>query len=100
MTSWNDEVVVFAGGPVVAEGHVFVVGEEQLGIYVNEEALDRQDMKEPCHSTVRSTFALISLAGNLAEDAAMVDVGSGVAGTRHHVRVAHGRHCGSGTTVK
>ena len=32
--SRNDEVVVLPGGPVVAEGHVLVVGEEELGICI------------------------------------------------------------------
>ena len=33
MLSWNNEVVVVAGRPVVTEGHVFVISEEELGIY-------------------------------------------------------------------
>jgi len=72
MLSWNNEVVVLPGGPVVAKGHVFVVGEEELGI-----------------------FALLSLAGNFAKYATIVDLGLGGAGIGHHAYVSHRSNCGT-----
>ena len=92
--SRNDKVVVLPGGPVVAEGHVLVVGEEELGICIRV-----------CHSLTTSvlcivnphmivvlpTFALIPLAGNFAKDAAGVVLGHGGAGARvHQPNFAHG----------
>ena len=42
--SWNNEVVVVPGRPVVTEGHVFVIGEEELGICRIDSLLTRRQL--------------------------------------------------------
>ena len=79
--------MVVAGRPVVTEGHVFVISEEELGIYridsliTSRQLIGLTVMSSQTHPTWwYRTFALIPLAGNFAKDAALADLGLGGAG--------------------